>query len=119
MFLTDLERNVVVASAAVCSIGGMERLYFVYIMASQKNGTLYVGMTNNIAARSTQHREGYGSIFTAANRVGRLVHAETFANVDDARLRERRLKRWNRQWKIELIEKANPEWRDLWFDLNR
>lgn len=98
---------------------GMERVYFVYIMASQKNATLYVGMTSSIAVRSTQHREGYGSIFTAANRTGRLVHVETFAHMDDARLRERRLKKWNRQWKIELIEKANPEWRDLWFDLNR
>jgi putative endonuclease len=96
----------------------MQKIYYVYIMASQKNGTLYVGMTNSIAIRSTQHREGNGSIFTAENRVRKLVYFEEHDEVLEAVKREKRLKRWNRQWKIELIEKGNPDWRDLWFDLN-
>lgn len=97
----------------------MPKTYYVYIMASQKNGTLYVGMTNNIAVRSTQHRAGKGSAFTSENRVRRLVYFEGHADVLEAISREKRLKRWNRLWKIELIEKSNPDWRDLWFDLNR
>jgi putative endonuclease len=93
--------------------------YYVYIMASQKNGTLYVGVTNNIIMRATDHRDGKGGVFTKRNRVQRLVYFEPYTDVRDAIVREKQLKKWNRQWKISLIEKANPEWRDLWFDLNR
>jgi putative endonuclease len=93
--------------------------YYVYIMASHKNGTLYIGVTNDIILRSTNHREGTGSIFTKNNRVHHLVHLEQYADVRDAIVREKQMKKWNRQWKINLIEKDNPEWRDLWFDMNR
>ncbi len=93
--------------------------YYVYIMASQKNGTIYIGVTNDIVLRSTNHRDGKGSFFTKRNRVQRLVYYEEYADVRDAIVREKQMKKWNRAWKIELIEKANPEWRDLWFDLNR
>lgn len=97
----------------------VSKTYYVYIMASQKNGTTYIGVTNDIVMRSTQHREGKGSIFTKRNRVQRLVYYEQYADVREAIIREKQLKKWNRQWKVNLIEKANPEWRDLWFDLNR
>ncbi len=88
-------------------------------MASQKNGTTYIGVTNDIILRATNHREDTGSIFTKHNRVQRLVYYEEYADVRDAIVREKQLKKWNRQWKINLIVRANPEWRDLWFDLNR
>ena len=93
--------------------------YWVYILASQKNGTLYIGVTGRLLARIFEHREGLVSGFTKQYRVTKLVHLEEFADVRDAIAREKTMKKWNRAWKIELIEKANPEWRDLWFDLNR
>jgi putative endonuclease len=97
----------------------VSKTYYVYIMASQKNGTTYTGVTNDIILRSTNHRDGKGSLFTKRHRVQRLVYYEEYADVRDAITREKQLKKWNRRWKINLIEKANPEWRDLWFDLNR
>ena len=93
--------------------------YYVYIMASQKNGTLYIGVTNNIAARATAHREGRGSTFVTRYRVNRLVYMEIFDRIDDAIGREKELKKWKRQWKIELIESANPDWDDLYLKLNK
>lgn len=92
--------------------------YFVYIMASQKNGTLYIGVTNNIGARATAHREGYGSAFAKKHRVTRLVYMEIFEDVNEAISREKALKKWRRQWKIDLIESANPDWDDLYLKLN-
>jgi putative endonuclease len=97
----------------------VSKTHYVYIMASQKNGTTYIGVTNDIVMRSTQHREGKGRTFTVGNRVHRLVYYEEYADVREAIVREKQMKKWNRQWKINLIEKNNPEWRDLWFDLNR
>jgi putative endonuclease len=93
--------------------------YFVYIMASQKNGTTYIGVTNDLFRRVHEHREKLIQGFSSKNRTTRLVHYEQYADVRDAISREKQLKKWNRAWKIDLIEKANPEWRDLWFDLNR
>jgi putative endonuclease len=94
-------------------------MYHVYIMASQKNGTTYIGMTNDLYRRIHEHRKKCIKGFTDENRVTRLVYYEEYADVRDAITREKRLKKWNRQWKINLIEENNPEWRDLWFDLNR
>jgi len=91
--------------------------YFVYILASQKNGTLYVGMTNDLAGRVISHRDGVGSKFTAQHRVARLVWYDVFENVWDAITVEKRLKRWRRAWKIRLIEDMNPDWMDLFPDL--
>jgi putative endonuclease len=93
--------------------------YFVYIMASQKNGTNYIGMTNDLRRRVLEHREKSIQGFAKKNRVTRLVYYEEYEDVRDAILREKQLKGWNRPWKIRLIEENNPEWRDLWFDLNR
>jgi putative endonuclease len=93
-------------------------MYYVYIMANHKRGTTYIGMTNSIARRSTEHREGKSGGFSSRYRTKRLVYVEQHADVQEAIQREKQLKKWNRPWKIELIEKANPDWRDLWFDLN-
>ena len=90
-----------------------ERRYSVYIMASRRNGTLYVGVTNHLAARALQHRSGVGSVFTAKYAVKMLVWYEHYGNVNEAIAREKQLKKWQRRWKLELIEKFNPAWADL------
>ena len=97
----------------------MPPIYYVYIMASQRNGTTYIGVTNDLIRRAYEHRERLGPGFSARNRIKRLVYFETHTDVRDAIKREKQMKKWNRAWKIELIERSNPEWRDLWFDLNR
>ena len=86
-------------------------------MASKRNGTLYLGMTANLAERVTQHKEGRGSDFVKRYNVTMLVWYEELALIADAIQRETSLKRWPRKWKLELIEKMNPEWRDLYPDL--
>lgn len=92
--------------------------YFVYILASQKNGTLYIGVTNDVARRVFEHRQGKGSEFAKKYGVHRLVHIEVFEEPEPAIQREKTLKEWKRAWKIELIETANAEWRDLYEELN-
>jgi len=88
--------------------------YYVYILASRKNGTLYVGITNDLARRVYDHRNHVLKGFTTTYGVYSLVHYETYTNIHDALTREKRLKKWKRQWKINLIEKENPEWADLY-----
>jgi putative endonuclease len=90
------------------------RRYYVYILASKPRGTLYVGVTNRLAWRTWQHREELVEGFTKKYGVHRLVHYETFPRPQDAIVREERLKKWNREWKIELIESTNPNWDDLY-----
>jgi len=87
--------------------------YYVYILASGRHGTLYIGVTNNVRARLEQHRAGRGSKFVSKYKVHRLVHVETFATPQEAIAREKQLKFWRRDWKIELIEKDNLDWSDL------
>ena len=87
--------------------------YYVYILASGRNGTLYIGVTNNLERRMYEHQHGMVPGFTKRYGVTKLVHFEQTELVESAIAREKQLKRWNRQWKIELIEKDNPEWRDL------
>jgi putative endonuclease len=89
-----------------------ERIYYVYILASRHHGTLYIGVTNDIHARLQQHRSGRGSKFVQQYKVFRLVHVETFATPQEAIAREKQLKFWQRDWKIKLIEKDNPDWND-------
>jgi len=102
----------------------MTRQYYVYILASKPNGTLYIGMTNNLSRRVWEHRQGlvpvipaqagiHVSSFTKRYNVHRLVYSESFARPQDAIQREKRLKKWNRAWKIRLIESTNPGWKDL------
>lgn len=88
-----------------------------YIMASARNGTLYIGVTSNLIQRMVQHREGTASGFTARYAVRNLVRFEQHATMERAVTREKQLKKWNRAWKIRLIEEANPDWRDLAEDL--
>ena len=85
----------------------------VYILASQKYGTLYVGVSSDLIARLYQHRSGEVKGFTARYRVHKLVRFEQFETMIDAIAREKQLKRWHRQWKINLIESENPDWHDL------
>ena len=90
---------------------------WVYILASAPYGTLYVGVTANLDQRVRQHREGGGSTFCGKYKVRRLVHAERFGDIRYAIHREKRLKKWERRWKIALIEKENPNWDDLYDQL--
>jgi putative endonuclease len=93
--------------------------YFVYILASKRNGTLYIGITSDLARRIFEHKSGAIPGFTCRYRVNLLVYYEAYQEIGLALQRERNLKRWNRQWKLALIEKHNPEWRDLHEDLNK
>ena len=92
--------------------------YAVYIMANRRNGTLYVGVTNNLAIRVYQHWTDEGSEFTRKYGVTRLVWYEFHSDINEAIAREKRIKKWERQWNIELIESFNPEWVDLYDALN-
>jgi putative endonuclease len=87
---------------------------YVYILASKRNGTLYIGVTTDLAARIFAHRNGTGSAFTKKYGVKILVWYETYDMVTDAIQRETTLKHWLRKWKLELIEKTNPNWDDLY-----
>ena len=89
------------------------KTFWVYILASGRNGTLYVGVTSNIAARIYQHKEGLVPGFTKTYGVTKLVHCEPFESVSYAIKREKTLKKWPRKWKLDLIERDNPQWRDL------
>ncbi len=91
-----------------------ERFYYVYILASDIGGTLYVGVTGDLVRRTYQHREKLVKGFTARYGVTRLVYFEQFGEVHSAIQREKQLKRWNRAWKIRLIEERNPNWDDLY-----
>jgi putative endonuclease len=89
----------------------------VYILASKRNGTLYTGVTSDPPARIHQHRQGLVPGFTREYGVRMLVWFEQHATMESAILREKRIKKWNRAWKLELIETTNPDWRDLAEDL--
>lgn len=86
----------------------------VYILASKRNGTLYIGVTSDLRKRIWEHREGFVDGFTKKYSVHRLVYYELFADMYNAITREKRLKKWRRAWKIRLIEEKNPRWDDLW-----
>ena len=88
-------------------------MYFVYILASKRNGTLYIGVTNNLARRVGEHRDGLIEGFTRKYHVHRLAYFEVFEDIRQAIHREKRLKTWKREWKLNLIEQHNFEWRDL------
>ncbi|PHR71921.1 MAG: excinuclease ABC subunit C [Lutibacter sp.] len=93
--------------------------YYVYILASQKNGTLYIGMTFDLERRVFEHKNKIVKGFTSKYNITNLVYFEVFDQVKDAIKREKQLKKWNRSWKIELIEEENNNWNDLakdWYD---
>ena len=93
--------------------------FFVYILASKRNGTLYVGMTDDLVKRVWQHRNDVIQGFTQRYGVKTLVWYEIHESRESAFARERQLKKWNRAWKLELIERANRTWRDLWEELSQ
>ena len=89
------------------------KTYYIYIFASKRNGTLYIGITNDLTRRIFEHKTGLINGFTKKYSVNKLIYFESTNDVNAAILREKRLKKWKRQWKIELIEKSNPDWNDL------
>jgi putative endonuclease len=91
--------------------------YWVYIVASKPYGTLYIGVTNDLLGRVDAHRAGTGSKFTSRYGVGMLVFYEAFADIEEAIQREKTMKNWVRAWKINLIERGNPRWIDLYPEL--
>lgn len=91
--------------------------YFAYLLASAKHGTVYVGVTNNLIRRAYEHRTNAVDGFTKKYGVHRLVGYESTPSIEAAIGREKRIKNWRRAWKIALIEKENPAWRDLYEDL--
>ncbi len=88
--------------------------YYVYILASKKSGTLYIGVTNDLIRRVWEHKNGAVAGFTKTYAVHDLVHFEEFLDVRDALQREKNLKHWNRAWKVDLIQTGNPDWSDLY-----
>ncbi len=91
--------------------------YYVYILASKKNGTLYIGVTNNLPKRVYEHKNNLIEGFTRKYSVHNLVYYESYSDVYAAIAREKAMKKWKRAWKIALIEKANPLWKDLYCDI--
>jgi putative endonuclease len=93
--------------------------FYVYLLASRRNGTLYVGMTDNLARRIWMHRTGVLAGFTKQYGVKMLVWYEQHETRESAFARERQVKKWNRAWKLKLIEHSNPTWRDCYDDISR
>lgn len=93
------------------------RRYYVYILASRKYGVLYIGVTSNLVSRIHKHRTKCYQGFTNKYLTYRLVHYEIYGEISMAIQREKNLKKWNRQWKLNLINKTNPPWKDLYYEL--
>jgi putative endonuclease len=94
-------------------------MFYVYLLASRKEGTLYLGVTRDLVRRTYQHREKLLPGFTSQYDVRRLVWFEVYDDPTTAITREKQIKKWRRDWKVELIEKENPEWKDLYPDITR
>ena len=92
----------------------MNMSYFVYILASKRNGTLYIGITNNLIKRIYEHKQKQVEGFTKKYNINKLVYFEEYNSPKEAIAREKRLKKWNRSWKLKLIEGKNPNWKDLY-----
>lgn len=98
---------------------GREHNYYIYILANKRNGTLYIGVTKSIYQRVFQHKEKkYQDSFTSKYGIDKLVYFENYQDINQTLEREKQLKKWNRAWKIKLIEKENPTWRDLFLDMD-
>lgn len=94
-----------------------DKQYYVYILCNKQNGTLYIGITSDLIKRTWQHKNGLVKGFSKQYGLKTLVYFEAYQNVEEAILREKRLKKWNREWKIKLIEKKNIDWHDLYQNL--
>ena len=95
----------------------LTRSYYVYLLASRRKGTLYVGVTNDLSKRVWQHKQDLVEGFTSKHGVKTLVWYEQTESIESAIAREKQIKKWNRAWKIELIEANNPDWKDLYEDV--
>jgi putative endonuclease len=95
----------------------MQRQPTVYILANGRNGTLYIGVTGDLIKRVWEHKNNLVEGFTKKYSIHQLVYYEQHENMTSAITREKQLKKWNRAWKLELIEQRNPEWNDLWHDI--
>ncbi len=95
----------------------MDRQPHVYLLASKRNGTLYVGVTSDLVKRIWEHKNNVVEGFTSRHKIHHLVWYELHGTMESAIIREKSLKRWKRRWKLELIEKENPQWRDLYKEL--
>ena len=91
----------------------MRNTYYVYILASRPHGAIYVGVTNNLDRRVGEHRDGIAGQHTQTYKIKKLVYYEIFDRIDDAITREKQIKKWNRAWKVRLIEEKNSKWKDL------
>jgi putative endonuclease len=91
--------------------------YYVYILASKRNGTLYIGVTSDLKKRAYEHKNHFIPGFTREYNVTQLVWYEIHNSIEEARLRERRMKKWKRDWKLKLIDEFNPFWRDLYEEI--
>lgn len=94
-----------------------EKKFYVYILASKKNGVLYIGVTSNLPKRVWEHKESVVKGFTEKYFVKKLVYFEVFDDAENAIKREKAMKKWNREWKIKRIEESNPEWKDLFEEI--
>ena len=95
----------------------MNKIFSVYIVANNRNGSLYIGVSSDLPRRIGQHKQKEVPGFTARYGVDKLVYYETCESVESAIQREKQLKRWNRKWKLRLIEENNPDWRDLYEEI--
>ena len=118
--------SVVIIVGSICRLSFLRRQesrsremkqYYVYILASKRNGTLYIDVTNDLLRRVWEHKNDLVEGFTRKYQVHNLVYYEAYGDIYDAIEREKRMKKWKRQWKINLIEKPNLQWRDLFVDL--
>jgi putative endonuclease len=91
-----------------------DKNYYLYIVASKKNGTLYIGVTGDLVKRTYEHKQNAIDGFTKKYNVHNLVYYETYKDIEEAILREKQMKKWNRKWKVRIIEENNPEWKDLY-----
>jgi putative endonuclease len=115
--MTGLQRAVIPAQSGIQGLDQMDKQPCVYLMASKKNGTLYVGITSDLIKRISQHKSGSLGGFTKRYAVNRLVWYELHGTMESAITREKRIKNWRRAWKLNLIEKDNPKWQDLYEEI--
>ena len=95
----------------------MERVFYVYILTNKQNGTLYIGVTRDLLGRIWQHKNDINKGFTQKHKIHTLVYYEEHAYIEDAITKEKQIKKWNRDWKLRLIEKTNPKWKDLYEEI--
>jgi len=99
------------------TLNNIKNQYYIYILANKRNGTLYIGVTSNLVKRAYEHKNNIIDGFTKKYNIHKLVYYEISDDIESAIRREKQLKKWNRKWKMNLIEKNNPEWKDLYFGL--